>query len=498
MIKSLDLVGGGIAHYQYDAGKQRTRKYLERAVTNPDGTKRWVRHWERIYLGGYELYRRYNGNGTTLVEEIESHHLFEGEQRVLLVDDVITASGMANPRPDGLSVKKQTLFSYQYSNHLGSACLELDDQAEIISYEEYHPYGTAAYRAMKSGIEAPPKRYRYTGMERDEESGLSYHGARYYSTTLARWNAVDPTGCAGGINLYTYCLCQPTMHHDRQGTQPDQRDIPKLSDVDVDKANELKAFAKEVIKLLPKNEPLPRTAREKSKDVDVETEEHEKAVVAIINKTIDAAFADAKKRHVTLTKRELLYEALFTYVARVRRDKGAETSQNLALRDVDHYFAGRIQEWRKGLSYFDPLDFRPLYSFSTSSPLTTRPGLFAAEIYDYNKRSGFEAVPDRDAPDAKSGLEENDDPAAAPGGRLWAELGGEHAETRDSPGELVADPISLHIRPNDLKNLRIQKQEFLERFASKPDPNEERYPLLAVPKLFQRKLSLMPDYTLGH
>ena len=152
MIKSLDLVGGGIAHYQYDSGKQRTRKYFERAVTTPDGTKRWVRHWERIYLGGYELYRRYNRNGTTVVEEIESHHPFEGEQRVLLVDDVITASGMANPRPDGLSVTKQTLFRYQYSNHLGSACLELDHEAEVISYEEYHPYGTSAYRAVKSGI----------------------------------------------------------------------------------------------------------------------------------------------------------------------------------------------------------------------------------------------------------------------------------------------------------------------------------------------------------
>ena len=41
---------------------------------------------------------------------------------------------------------------YQYSNHLGSACLELDDAAEIISYEEFHPYGTSAYRLMKSGL----------------------------------------------------------------------------------------------------------------------------------------------------------------------------------------------------------------------------------------------------------------------------------------------------------------------------------------------------------
>jgi hypothetical protein len=31
------------------------------------------------------------------------------------------------------------VFRYQYSNHLGSVGLELDEDANIISYEEYHP-----------------------------------------------------------------------------------------------------------------------------------------------------------------------------------------------------------------------------------------------------------------------------------------------------------------------------------------------------------------------
>ena len=207
MISSLYLVGGGMAYYQYDTGKQRTRK---RIVKNATG------YWERIYLGGYELYRRYNG--TTLVEEIESHHLFEGEQRILLVDDVIvTSKGLPYPRPDGLSVKAQTLFRYQYANHLGSACLELDEQADIISYEEYHPYGTSAYRAMKNGIEAPPKRYRYTGMERDEESGLSYHTARYYLPWLGRWASCDPFDIIDSTNLYSFVRANPISFSDENG-----------------------------------------------------------------------------------------------------------------------------------------------------------------------------------------------------------------------------------------------------------------------------------------
>src|SRR5262249_54622643 len=154
MLRFMDLGGGGRAYYQYDAGKQRTRKRIE----NQNGLGGY---WERIYLGGYEIYRRFNAAGGAPVEEIETLHLFVGDQRVLLVDDVITA-----PR----AAQVQTLFRYQYSNHLGSSVLELDDQAAIISYEEYHPYGTSAYSSAARGIEAPLKRYRYTGMERDEES----------------------------------------------------------------------------------------------------------------------------------------------------------------------------------------------------------------------------------------------------------------------------------------------------------------------------------------
>jgi len=207
MISGINLGGGGEAYYQYDAGKQRTRKRIER---NGSGIE------ERIYLGGYELYRLTVAGG--VVEEIESHHLFEGDQRVLLVDDVIIASDTTHPRPDGLSVKAQTLFRYQYGNHLGSACLELDHTAAIITYEEYHPYGTSAYRATKSGIEAPPKRYRYTGMERDEESGLSYCTSRYYATFLARWLSSDPTAVADGVNLFSYVHNSPIRLIDSSGT----------------------------------------------------------------------------------------------------------------------------------------------------------------------------------------------------------------------------------------------------------------------------------------
>jgi RHS repeat-associated protein len=149
------------------------------------------------------------------MEEIESHHLFEGEQRVLLVDDVIRAGGTANPRPDGLSVKAQTLFRYQYSNHLGSACLELDHQAGIISYEEYHR--TARARISTARDQSAAETVSVTGMERDEESGLSYHTARYLIGSLSSWSSVDPIGARGGLNMYAYSGGSPIRYVDTSG-----------------------------------------------------------------------------------------------------------------------------------------------------------------------------------------------------------------------------------------------------------------------------------------
>ena len=211
MIRRIALSADGDqqAWYQYDSGKQRTRKRIVRSSNTTE---------ERLYLGGFERYRRtLNGQ---VVEEIESHHLFEGEQRVLQVDDVVTATASAQPGPSGSALVERTCWRYQYGNHLGSVGVELDEQARVISHEECHPYGTSAYRLMNAVMEAPAKRYRYTGMERDEESGLSLHQSRYLAVALARWTATDARGVNGGINLFAYAASSPVRWQDLTGAAP--------------------------------------------------------------------------------------------------------------------------------------------------------------------------------------------------------------------------------------------------------------------------------------
>jgi RHS repeat-associated protein len=157
--------------YVYDSVGQRVRKVTELSAGQVKD--------ERIYLGGFEIYRRHSGAKAGLVRE--TLHIMDDKQRIALVET----------RNDVDDSTAKQLIRFQFDNHLGSASLELDDQAQIISYEEYTPYGSTAYQAVRSQTETP-KRYRYTGKERDEESGLYYHGARYYSTGLAKWPSPDP------------------------------------------------------------------------------------------------------------------------------------------------------------------------------------------------------------------------------------------------------------------------------------------------------------------
>jgi RHS repeat-associated protein len=191
--------------YVYDSGGQRVRKVTDRqsaAGTLPTRMK------ERIYLGGFEIYREYENNGETVNLERETLHIMDDRQRVALVET----------RTQGNDGSPAQLTRFQFGNHLGSASLEVDGEAQIISYEEYFPYGSTSYQAVRSAAEAP-KRYRYTGKERDEESGLYHHGVRHYAAWLGRWTSCDPAGLRDGANLYKYVAGNPTLLIDPSGSE---------------------------------------------------------------------------------------------------------------------------------------------------------------------------------------------------------------------------------------------------------------------------------------
>jgi RHS repeat-associated protein len=199
-LQQVDLGGGGTAYYVYDAGGERARKVIE--------SQKGVRQKERIYVGGFEVYREFGGGGAVVSLQRESLHVMDDKQRIALVETQVAPALAA------------TLIRYQLGNHLGSASVELDENGALISYEEYHPYGTTAFQAGRSSSEVGLKRYRYTGKERDEETGFSYHGARYYAAWISSWLSCDPAINGAKANLYCYAASNPISFIDPDGREP--------------------------------------------------------------------------------------------------------------------------------------------------------------------------------------------------------------------------------------------------------------------------------------
>jgi len=93
-----------------------------------------------------------------------------------------------------------------------------------------YAYDAAATAMMSSGAcsfrVASWNHYKFTGKERDTESGLDYFGARHDASSLGRFMSVDPSRLSVNTanpqtwNRYTYGLNNPLALVDRNGLWP--------------------------------------------------------------------------------------------------------------------------------------------------------------------------------------------------------------------------------------------------------------------------------------
>jgi RHS repeat-associated protein len=207
------------AHYLYDANGGRVKKL--------------VRHQGGAYevtvsLDGL-IEHRYRVQGATRLEGV-AVHLFDKTRRLAVFREGETFDG----KPADLLV---------LDDHLGSVAVELDlASGRLVDREEYTPFGETSFGSYRK------KRYRFTGQLRDEESGLSRHGSRYYAPALGRWLSPDPAGAVDGLNLYAYVRNNPLRFYDPTG-QSGQEDQAANSSVPApwkdaqDFAKDLPAFA---------------------------------------------------------------------------------------------------------------------------------------------------------------------------------------------------------------------------------------------------------------
>ena len=126
---------------------------------------------------------------------------------------------------------------YYFSDHLGTHAVVENATATTCEQDiDYYPYGGVEYDYCSgSGV---TQNYKFTGKERDSESGLDMFGARYYGSSLGRFMTPDwetkPTdvpyasfGNPQSLNLYSYVNNNPTTTRDPDGHCPDGCPTPE-------------------------------------------------------------------------------------------------------------------------------------------------------------------------------------------------------------------------------------------------------------------------------
>ena len=180
--------------YRYDAASQRIVKITSQLTGNSMQTRRVV------YLPGLEL----RSSAAEELQVITVGVAGRAQVRVLHWE-----SG----QPEGISNDQ---IRYSYDNLTGSSGLEVDASGELISQEEYYPYGGTALFAARSQLEADYKTIRYSGKEQDA-TGLYYYGYRYYQPWAGRWLSADPAGTVDGLNLFRMVRNNPISLIDSDG-----------------------------------------------------------------------------------------------------------------------------------------------------------------------------------------------------------------------------------------------------------------------------------------
>ncbi len=112
-------------------------------------------------------------------------------------------------------------YLYYTSDQINSTRVVTDDTGTVVYARAYDPYGGIQLTWVNSFDPTP----KFSGKERDTESGLDYFGSRYYDNSQYRFISVDPiitlaraVNDTQAWNLYAYCRNNPIIYLDPNGT----------------------------------------------------------------------------------------------------------------------------------------------------------------------------------------------------------------------------------------------------------------------------------------
>ncbi len=111
--------------------------------------------------------------------------------------------------------------NYYFADHLGTARIVANSSGTPVDDSDFYPFG-----GERVYLNSSPQNYKFTGKERDSESGLDNFGARYDASSLGRFMSPDPLMASAHVgdpqswNRYTYALNNPLRFVDPTGMDP--------------------------------------------------------------------------------------------------------------------------------------------------------------------------------------------------------------------------------------------------------------------------------------
>ena len=126
------------------------------------------------------------------------------------------------------------VVEYYHTDAIGNVRAVTNGAGQVVERHDYLPFGeecTTGTCSSNPGLNGGQPR-KFTGKERDAETGLDYFGARYYGSKIGRFTTVDPkVNLKASIlnpqrwNRYAYGLNSPLRFND-----PDGREVPVVVD----------------------------------------------------------------------------------------------------------------------------------------------------------------------------------------------------------------------------------------------------------------------------
>jgi len=182
------LVSAGGLAYLYDGDGKRVAKAPSNTPTQPN------------YIYWY-------GAGSDILEETD------GAGNILYRDFYFNGMRVARAEPDWVDH-----FAY---DALGNTRMVYGDGDPDGGFSDYYPFGGERSIPATNAVNV---RFKFTGKERDNESGLDNFGARYMAGTMERFMSADPFTVTPGrvidpqqLNLYANVRNNPLTHIDPTG-----------------------------------------------------------------------------------------------------------------------------------------------------------------------------------------------------------------------------------------------------------------------------------------